>query len=136
MGSHYRQVVVVLANLIVGNLILWFFETAGRGQDGVDVRLLGFSAAAVLALWLTFRSIKPGQSFLRSIILSVGVSLVVLVLGLGLSFAPAGPLKAIVLGFVVGPLFFEWAIPMVLLNAWLFQWLSRAPSASARPELP
>jgi hypothetical protein len=125
LAKRKKWGVVVVTNLGLGNAILWFFETAGRQQENPGGWALGFSLAALVALWLASRWIEPNQSPLRSTLLAACVSTFVVIVGLALSFAPAGPLKAVVFAVIAGTMFLGWSLPMVLMNAFLFHWVAK-----------
>jgi hypothetical protein len=117
---------VVLANLVGGNLILWGFEVGLRDQPRLELEwVLGFSLAALIALWLAFRWTVPGQSFRRSCALAAGVSAFVVIAGLAMSLAPGGPLEALVIAGFAGPMFLGWSLPMAVANALLFHWAAK-----------
>jgi hypothetical protein len=117
----------VAINLALGNLSLWLFETVARDQEGLDSGWsLGFSLAALIALWLAYRWSAPNQSWLRSMLLAAGVSAFVVIAGLAFSLAPAGPLKAVAVALIAGPMFLVCSLPMALVNALLFHWTTKA----------
>lgn len=125
--NQKKWAVVVALNLALGNLSLWFFETVARDQDGLDGGWsLGFSLAALFALWLAARWSAPNQSFLRSASLAAAASAFVVIAGLAASLAPAGPLKALAVALIAGPMFLVFAIPMTIVNAFLFHWTAKA----------
>lgn len=124
--NRNKWAVVVAINLALGNLSLWFFETAARDQDGLDSGWsLGFSLAALLALWLAYRWSAPNQTFVRSALLAAGVSAFVVIGGLVFSLAPAGPLKAVAVALIAGPMFLGCSLPMAVVNAFLFHWTAK-----------
>ncbi len=125
-----NKLIIVATNVMLGNLILWFFETTARKQDGLDPRyLIGFSIAAVFLLLIAFRLIERGQSLARSILLAGGVSFLVPVLGLMFSFLNLDSLNGSLVGafiaIILGSMAWQWALPMFLLNSFFFARLAR-----------
>lgn len=124
-----NKALVVVINLIIGNFILWFFETTARKQEGLEPQLLvGFSVTAVFLLLIAFHFIKSRQSLVRSILLAATVSFLVPVLGLTVSFmdfdSVSGALNSGLIVAFIGAFLWQWAVPMFIVNAILFRWLS------------
>lgn len=125
----FKKVCVVLINLVIGNGILWASELA-RNQSGLDPRFMaGFSTAAIFLLTLAFRWLKPGISWLKIVLLAAGVSLLVPIIGLSLSFVNLesldGTLNGVFFGVLIGAMVYKWTTPMILLNIFLFRWMTQ-----------
>lgn len=124
-----RRLLTLLLNLILGNLILWYFEL-GRGQDHLDIQfIIGFSVSAILFLNLAFRWLHPRMGPLKIILFSAVTSFLVPVLGLPLSFINLNSLNGTINGALIGALFgamvWGWALPMFVLNSFLFWWVAK-----------
>ena len=132
-----KKLTVVIVNLVFGNLILWLF-THGYGEFRFDLRLFGgFSLASICSLFLAFSQLRAGSSWARVLGLSLGVSLLVPMVGFTVALIDpssiSGLINGVIVGFTAGSMVSVFSLPMVILNVVLFRWV--APASRVLPGL-
>jgi hypothetical protein len=119
-----KYLLTLIANLILGNIVLYVHEVAGRQQTEVSGSFwISFSVVATVLLFVSFRILNIKKSYSAAITLSVAVSLLVPILGLFFSMQQS--LVALVMGAVYLTFGFYWLLPMFALNLFAFRWAQK-----------
>lgn len=118
-------VFTILANLVLGNLILYIHEIYGRNQKEFSMLWLSFSLIAIVMLPFAARILRTKKSILITILLSLAVSFLIPVIGFWISMLFT--LNGLFMGFVYLLYGFPYFIlPMWILNFFAFRWIQNS----------
>jgi len=119
-----KCLLTLIANLILGNVILYIHEMGGRQQTEVANSLwISFSGVAIILLFISFRVLNKKKSYSAAVILSLVISLLVPILGLFFSMQLS--LVALVIGAAYLTMGFYWSLPIFALNLFAFRWAQK-----------
>jgi hypothetical protein len=120
-----KIILLLFANLFVGNLILYFHEVKLRNQETVDPSLwIAFSLASLIIIPLAVRRLGQRKSVGRVAIISLLASFLIPVLGIfvAMGFSPVALVGGAIYLFYG---FVYFVLPMWALNYFFFRWIQQ-----------